>query len=351
VDLRTHVFLQAARATLHRLDSTPERLLRAAFGHPPRSDRGFELDLPTHALLRLMSLTGRGRIHELEPERARKVARRDGMLVDLPPAELAELRDFDLDSAAGPLRARIYRPRLAGPRPILVWLHGGGFVIGGLDTHRGMCSNLAARSGCIVVAVDYRKAPEHRFPAAVDDSLASFRWVRTHAEQLGGRPEQLAIGGDSAGANLSAVVCQRLRELDEPQPGLQVLIYPSTDSEHPFPSYQHFRDGMLLSAELLRWFSDHYLRGPEDRSNPWASPLRASSFDGLAPALIRTAGFDPLRDEGQAYADALRSAGVEVDYRCYERLIHNYIVMGAASSANRAAVEDLGDELRSHFAR
>lgn len=351
MDLRTHVFLQVAQATLRKLDSTPERLLRAAFGNPPRSDHGFELDLPTHALLRLMALTRRGAIHQLEPARARTVARRDGRLVDLPPAELAELRDFDVDGAAGPLRARLYRPRLAGPRPIVLWLHGGGFVIGGLDTHLGMCSNLAARSGCIVVAVDYRKAPEHQFPAAADDALASLQWLRAHAEQLGGRPEQLAIGGDSAGANLSAVACHRLRELDEPQPALQVLIYPSTDSHHSFASYEQFRDGMLLSAELLAWFSNHYLRGPDDRDHPWASPLRATSFAGLAPALIRTAGFDPLRDEGQAYADALRSAGVEVDYRCYERLIHNYIVMGAASSANRAAVDDLADELRRFFAR
>lgn len=335
----------------------PERLLRMTFGDPPRSDRGFELDLPTHALLRLTALTGRARIHELEPEQARHAARRDGSLVDLPPAELAEQRDFDLDGPAGPLRARLYRPRPTTPtaatsdRPILLWLHGGGFVIGNLDTHRALCSHLAARSGCIVVAVDYRKAPEHRFPAAVEDSLASFRWLRAHAEQLGGHTSQLAIGGDSAGGNLSAVVCQRLRELDQPQPALQVLIYPSTDSQHPFPSYQHFREGMLLSADMLRWFSNHYLRSPEDRSHPCVSPLRADSFAGLAPALIRTAGFDPLRDEGEAYAEALRSAGVDVDYRCYERLIHNYIVMGSASSANRAAIDDLGDELRRWFAR
>lgn len=347
----THVFLQAARVTLSGLASTPERLLRATFGDPPRSDHDVELDLPTHALLRLMALTGRGRIHELEPERARKVALREGRLADLPTAELAELSYLLVRGAEGPLRARYYRPRLAGPRPILVWLHGGGFVIGGLDSHAGMCSNLAARSGCIVIAVDYRKAPEHRFPAAVDDALASFQWVRAHAEAFGGQSAQLAIGGDSAGGNLSAVVCQRLRELDQAQPSLQVLIYPSTDSNHPFPSYQHFRAGMLLDADMLRWFSNHYLRGPEDRNHPWASPLLATSFEGLAPALIRTAGFDPLRDEGQAYADKLRSAGVEVDYRCYERLIHNYIVMGTASSANRAAVEDLADELRRWFGR
>jgi acetyl esterase len=343
------LFLQAARAALQTLDSTPERLLRAAFGRPPRNEHGFELDLPTHAMLRLMALTRRGSLHDLDPAHARVVARRDGRLVDLPEAKLAEVRDFNLDGAASPLRARVYRPRLAGPRPIVLWLHGGGFVIGGLETHRGLCSNLAARSGSIVVAVDYRKGPEHRFPAAVEDSLASFRWVRQHAQQLGGRPEQLAIGGDSAGGNLSAVVCQQLRELGEPQPALQVLIYPSTNSHHPFASYREFGEGLLLTADMLRWFSGHYLRGPEDRDDPRASPLLTSNFAGLATALIRTAGFDPLRDEGHAYAEALRAAGVEVDYRCYERLIHNYIVMGAASSANRAAIDDLGDELRSKF--
>ncbi|MFO7562582.1 MAG: alpha/beta hydrolase [Enhygromyxa sp.] len=346
-----HLVESLSRAALRRLDAAPERVVRAAFGDPPRSDRGIELDLPTHALLRLMALSGRGQLHELDPVRARKVARRDGVLVELPEAELAQRRELEVEGATGPLRARLYRPSSSGALPIVVWLHGGGFVIGGLETHRGMCSNLAARSGCVVVAIDYRKAPEHRFPAAVDDALASFRFVRQHAEELGGRPEQLAIGGDSAGGNLSAVVCHRLREAGEIQPALQVLIYPSTDSHHPFPSYQHFGEGLLLSAEMLRWFSNHYLRGPEDRSHPWASPLRAPSFEGLAPALIRTAGFDPLRDEGSAYADALRAAGVEVDYRCYERLIHNYIVMGAASSANRAAIEDLGDELRQFFAR
>lgn len=340
-----------SRATVRQLAAAPERLLRTAFGDPPRSDRGFELDLPTHALLRLMALTRRGQLHELDPVRARAIARRDGMLVDVPPASLAEQRDIEIDGDAGPLRARVYRPKVAGPRPIVLWVHGGGFVIGGLETHRSTCSNLAARSGCIVVAVDYRKAPEHKFPAAVDDSLASFRWVRDHAEQLGGRPRQLAIGGDSAGGNLSAVVCQRLRELDEPQPALQVLIYPSTDSHHSFASHRLFGEDLLLTADMLRWFSDHYLRGPEDRDNPWASPLLATRFDGLAPALIHTAGFDPLRDEGQAYADALQAAGVEVDYRCYERLIHNYLAMGSASAANRAAIDDLGDALRRFFAR
>ncbi len=352
------VLASLARAAFDRLALTPERLLRATFGDPPRSDRGIELDLPTHALLRLMALSKRGGIHMLEPAHAREVALRDGELIDLPPAADVEQRELELDGAAGPLRARLYRPSDddddndddGAPRPIVVYLHGGGFVIGGLDSHRGLCSNLAARSRCTVIAVDYRKGPEHKFPAAPDDALASFRWVRTHAERLGGRPDRLAIAGDSAGGNLSAGVCLRLRDAGEAQPALQALIYPSTDSHHPFASFKHFGEGFLLSAEMVRWFSDHYLRGPEDRDDPRASPLLAGRFEGLAPALIRTAGFDPLRDEGEAYAQALQGAGVEVDYRCYERLIHNYIVMGRASAANKAAIDDLGDELRSFFA-
>jgi acetyl esterase len=338
------------QAGLQRLRGTPDRLVRASFGDPPRSDRGIELDLPTHALLRLIALTGRGRIHDNEPAHARKLARRDGALLDLPPTSATEERELEVPGATGPLPARIYRARdSVGPRPIVIWLHGGGFVIGGLDSHRGMCSNLAARSQCVVLAVEYRKAPEHPFPAAVDDSLASFRWIRDHAEQLGGHPDHIAVGGDSAGANLSAVICQRLREAGEDQPALQVLIYPSTDSEHNSASHQHFAEGMLLTAEMLRWFSGHYLSDEADRHDPSVSPLAAERFDSLAPALIRTAGFDPLRDEGEAYADALRNAGVEVDLRCYERLIHNYIVMGRVSPANREAVEDLGDELRVFF--
>jgi acetyl esterase len=326
-------------------------LLLAAFGSPPRDDHGVELDLHTHALLRIMALTQRRPLHELEPARVRMIAGRDGALVAAPTVELAEQRELEipLADAGAPLRARLYRPEARGPLPVLVWLHGGGYVIGGLETHRGMCSNLAVRSECIVVAVDYRKGPEHKFPAAVDDSLAGFRWIRAQAEALGGRADQVAIGGDSAGAALSAVVCHQLRDAGERQPALQVLIYPTTTAHHPFPSTTEFSDGVLLTAAMLRWFSGHYLRGPADRDDPRASPLLSADFSGLAPALIRTAGFDPLRDEGRAYADALAGAGVEVDYRCYEQLIHNYIVMTGALPAHRAALEDLGDELRSAY--
>ena len=342
--------LRAASALVDRLGQTPAQLVRAAFGEPPRSDRGIALDLPTHAILRLMALTGRGRVHGLEPAHARAVARRDGALAEL--RRHPEVGERELEVAGLP--ARVYTPPASdpGPRPLLVWLHGGGFVLGGLATHRGFCSQLAARSGCVVVAVDYRKAPEHPFPAAVDDALTSVRWVRAHAETLGGRAEALAVGGDSAGGNLSAVVCQQLRAADEPQPALQVLVYPTTDARHPFPSTRQFAEGFLLEADLIHWFGEHYFQDPNDHVDPRASPLLAdpTALAGLAPALIRTAGFDPLRDEGEAYADALRAAGVAVDLRCYERLIHNYVVMGRISRANRAAIDDLGDELRLFFA-
>lgn len=334
------------RAGVQGLTAVPERLLRASFGAPPRSDRGIEQDLHTHVLLSLMQLGKLGELHRLAPDKARQHYERDGLLVDLPATPLAEQRDFEIPGPAGPLRARVYRPHAeAASLPLLVWFHGGGFVIGGLETHAKACACLASRTGCVVVAVDYRKSPEHKFPCPSDDVLASFSWLRAHADQLGGDPERVAIGGDSAGANLCAGLCHRLRDADQPQPILQVLLYPMTQSSAPFPSRTHFSEGALLTTTMIEWFHDHYLRGPEDATDPLVSPLLSDRFDALAPALIRTAGFDPLRDEGHAYAQALREAGVSVDYRCHERLIHGFLTMGGASPANREAIFELGDDL------
>lgn len=334
------------RVTTQALVHTPERVLRAAFGDPPRSDRGIELDLRTHALLSAMALTGIGELHRLGVEKARRAYAGQGALVDIPPSALAERRDFELPGPGGALPCRLYRPHGApAEAAILIWLHGGGFVIGGLDTHQNACEHLAARAGCLVVAVDYRKSPEHKFPAASDDGLASVRWIREHARELGGDPRRVALGGDSAGANLSAGICHRLRDAGDEQPSRQILLYPMTEFRSSRPSRAHFGEGKMLTAELIEWFRSHYLRTPEDGRDPLVSPILSPRFDGLAPALIRTAGFDPLRDEGQAYAEALREAGVEVDYRCHERLIHGYLTMAGASPAMRHALDDLADDL------
>ena len=335
------------------LQRGPERLLRAGFGPPPRNDRGAEMDLRTHVLLQVMAKAGLGQLHRMPVARARRHYTRDGTLLDLPATRLAEQRDFELPGPAGSLRCRLYRPQRprGNPAPMLVWFHGGGYVIGDLDSHARACAWLADRVGCVVVAVDYRKAPEHKFPAASDDGLASVLWLREHAERLGADPRRVAIGGDSAGANLSAGLCHRLREAGEAQPLVQVLVYPMTQHQAPFPSRQLFGRGALLTTEMIDWFRGHYLRDHDDARDPLISPLLADRFDALAPAIIHTAGFDPLRDEGQAYADALREAGVSVRYRCHEPLIHGFFTMGGVSPAMRHAVTVLCDDLTAAFAR
>jgi acetyl esterase len=328
------------------LRSTPERLLRAMFKDPPRNDRGIEMDLRTHVLLSLMALGGLGQIHRMPVAKARRHYDRDGGLLDLPTIALAQRHDFELPGPAGPLRCRLYRPHGIGDRPpVLLWFHGGGFVIGGLESHAGACAWLAARARCVIVAVDYRKSPEHKFPAASDDGLASIRWMREHGPGLDVDPERIAIGGDSAGANLSAGLCHRLRDAGELQPALQVLLYPMTQHRAPFPSRTHFGEGAMLTTDMIEWFRSQYLRGPDDANHPLVSPLLSPDFAALAPAIIRTAGFDPLRDEGEAYAKALAQAGVSVDYRCHERLIHGFLTMGGAIPAMRQAIDDLGDDL------
>lgn len=326
--------------------SIPERLLRATFKDPPRNDRGVEMDLRTHVLLSLMGLGGLGRIDRMSVAKARRHYERDGALLDLPTVELAQRHDFEIPGPAGPLPSRLYRPHGVGDRPpVLLWFHGGGFVIGGLDSHAGACGWLAARARCVIVAVDYRKSPEHKFPAASDDGLASIRWLREHGRRLDIDPERLAIGGDSAGGNLTAGLCHRLRDAGEPQPALQVLLYPMTQHRAPFASRTRFGEGAMLTTDMIEWFRSHYLREPEDATHPLVSPLLSSDFTELAPAIIRTAGFDPLRDEGHAYAEALAQAGVRVDYRCHERLIHGFLTMGGAIPAMRQAIDDLGDDV------
>ena len=336
-------------ASATRLLNQPERLLRALFGPPPRNDRGIEQDLHTHALLRLMELAGLGELHEQSVAKARRHYERHGGLVDLPAPRRVEQRSLEIPGPAGSLRARLYLPPQRARNSLMLWLHGGGYVIGNLNTHAAACATVAERSGCTILAVDYRKSPEHVFPAASDDGLASFRWLRKNAADFDCDPDHVVIGGDSAGANLCAGVCHRLRDAGEAQPRLQVLVYPMTNVRASFPSRRHFAEGAMLTAELMEWFRGHYLPDLDARSDPLISPLLADRFDALAPALIHTAGFDPLRDEGEAYAQALRDATVEVDYRCHERLIHGYLTMGGASPGNRAAILALGDDLRRHL--
>ncbi|MBS1182781.1 MAG: hydrolase [Proteobacteria bacterium] len=224
----------------------------------------------------------------------------------------------------GSIAARLYRPFGDGaPLPGIVYLHGGGWVLCSLDTHDNICRNLAASVGAVVVSIDYRMAPEHRFPVATDDCLAAIRWVAAHAKGLGIDQAKLIVGGDSAGGNLAAVTALRIRDEGGPTLAGQMLIYPVTDDiAAGHPSYTEFADGFGLTADDMVWFWDHYVPAPAERRHPHASPLRADSLAGLPPTLLLTAGCDVLRDEGEAYAGRLAAAGVTLDFRRYEGLHH-----------------------------
>jgi acetyl esterase len=233
---------------------------------------------------------------------------------------------------------------------VLVYFHGGGWTIGDLDTHDTLCRTLANQAAGAVVAVDYRMGPEHRFPAAVDDALAATVWVGAHAADLGLDAQRLALGGDSAGGNLAAVVALALRDVGHaPQPRLQLLIYPATDMRAVAPSHTSNGEGYLLTHETMVWFRNHYL-APAQWTDWRASPLLAENLAGLPPALVITAGHDPLRDEGRQYADALSAAGTPTQYICFERQIHGFILMGKVLDEANTAVGLCAQALRRAWA-
>jgi acetyl esterase len=303
------------------------------------------LDPDAAALLRLMAERAVPAVHTQTPAEARAAYRERRGYAQHEPLPVAEVRDL----SAGGVPARLVRPHGgSGPLPLLVYLHGGGWVIGDLETHDVLCRCLAAAAGCAVLAVDYRLAPEHRFPAALDDSVAALRWARANASALGADPGRIAVGGDSAGGNLAAAACLVLRDAGEPQPALQLLIYPATDQRAVAPSHTVNGQGYLLTRDSIAYYRGHYL-GDGDRSDWRASPLLAASHAGLAPAFVLTAGFDPLRDEGRQYADALSAAGTRCEYVCFERQIHGFITMGRVIAEANTAVDLCAAALRRAF--
>jgi len=257
----------------------------------------------------------------------------------------------DMLSADGiPIRA--YRPAGSTAHevlPALIYLHGGGWTIGDLDTHDVVCREIGNRAQCAVLSVDYRLAPEHKFPAAIDDTLAATRWIVARAQSLHIDASRIAIGGDSAGSNLAAVACISARDAGGPALACQLLIYPATDARLSFPSHAENGAGYLLTRELIEYFRGHYLNGAHEYDDWRASPLFARSLAGLPPALVLTAGYDPLRDEGAAYANALRKAGVAVDYFCFERQMHGFITMGKVIDAAAQAFDRCAAALRQSF--
>jgi acetyl esterase len=258
-----------------------------------------------------------------------------------PPASVGSVSERTIQGPAGDLKLRIYHPAGQGPFALLAFFHGSGFVLCSLDTHDGMCRNLCAGAGCIVVSVDYRLAPEHKFPAGLDDCVLATRWVAEHALELNGDAGRLAVGGDSAGGNLAAATALRIR--DEAGPALcgQLLIYPVTDYHTPgTPSYQENAEGYGLTRDTMRWFWHHYINDPKDAVQPYASPLRARDFSGLPPALVVTAEYDPLRDEGERYADKLRAAGTSCVLSRWRGMNHGFFFwVGLVDKADEAMAE------------
>jgi acetyl esterase len=262
------------------------------------------------------------------------------------PPEIAETRLLIFNNS---IAVRAYRPVLNERLPALVFFHGGGWTIGDLDTHDVLCRQLAAGARCAVFSVDYRLAPEHPFPAAVDDCFAATRYVFENHKSLNVDRARIAVGGDSAGGNLAAVVALMARDVGGPPLAYQLLIYPATDQRCEFPSHQRNGEGYLLTKEGIGFFRSGYLPNAKDRTDWRASPLLASSHASLPPAFVITAGYDPLVDEGRAYAEKLAKAGVDVTYREFSDMVHGFVLFGGVVDAANAAVADCYERLRGAF--
>jgi acetyl esterase len=304
------------------------------------------IDPQLKPMLDAANAPGNPGMETLDVASAREVALQMVAATGAARTEVASVENRTIPGPLGEIPVRIYTPEGEGPKGVLVFFHGSGFVIYNLDSHDAECRALAQRAGIIVVSVDYRLAPEHKFPAGPEDCYAATCWASDHAKELGGDPARMAVGGDSAGGCLAAVVCQMARNRNGPELQFQLLIYPVTDCRAGHPSMQENAEGYLLTRAQMLWFIDHYLRTPEDANDPLCSPLLANSFDALPPALVVTAEFDPLRDEGEAYAEKLRAAGVAVTLHRYDGMIHGFFQMSGLLDAARASMDEAVSALR-----
>ncbi len=311
------------------------------------------LDPQAEMLLGLVKQANLPEFWQLTPRQAREqFALRALKLVAK--ADIHRTEDRRIPGPDRDIANRIYWPREAKPAelfPVLLWFHGGGFVIGDLDTHDSACRLLANQADCMVVAVDYRLAPEFKFPAAVDDSHAAVRWVALHAKEIGADPERIAVGGDSAGANLATVVSILARDEGHPKLSFQLLVYPCTAPEPEMPSQRKFAEGYLLTRNSIVWFYQQYLRNQRDTKDFRFAPLVTDDLSSLPPALVLVAGYDPLRDEGVEYAKRLIEAGNRVALVNYEGMIHGFFIAGGVLDAARRAVAQSAVALREAFAQ
>jgi acetyl esterase len=301
------------------------------------------------ALLDQQAASGRPPLHRQSVAQARAFHTQDAAPLNGEAVPVAAVADRAVPGPGGDLPVRVYTPEGEAPFPIVVFFHGGGWVVGTLDTYDPLCRALAAAVPAVVVSVGYRLAPEHRWPAAVEDAYAATLWASRHAAELGGAQHRLAVAGDSAGGNLAAVVALGARDRGGPAIAFQLLVYPALDAAGDTGSWREYADGFYLTAAGMRWYWDHYLGGA-DGAAPDASPLRAAFLGGLPPALVVTADHDVLRDEGEAYAARLREAGVAADVHRVEGVVHGFLRWRAVTGAADAALQGAAAALRSALA-
>ena len=284
------------------------------------------LDPNIKEMLNAMERAQQPQLNELEPPQAREMHKQLVLGMEITSVPVFTIEDRKIPGPAGEVPVRVYTPEGEGPHPLLVFFHGGGFVLDDVEAYDPVCRRLCARSGHVVVSVDYRLAPESRFPAAIEDCLAATRWAADNAASLDGDPDRISVMGDSAGGNLAAVVARRLRDEGGPRLAGQVLVYPVTYQVGPdTASRKENAEGYFLTRDDMAWFGGHYFESVEDAKGPDASPANAESLSGLTPALVVTAGYDPLRDEGEAYAGSLAEAGVPTDHTRYDGMIHGFL--------------------------
>jgi len=338
--------------TLRALPHIPHSVKRLLLGGRSVVIDGNTLDTTLQFMLFGQNRLGLGSLildHDVPTARALLRMLTDAFKQDIP---VASVTNLVIPSAAGGIRARHYRPVDGDGAPLVVFFHGGAMVVGDLETHDDACRQICREGGVHVLSVDYRLAPEHKAPAAVDDAFTAFTWALDHTAELGADSGRVAVGGDSAGANLAALVSLRARDEGVRKPDLQLLYYPVTDWTAQTRSRTLFSDGFFLTGGDLTFGVRQYLDGADvDAADPRVSPLLSDDLSGLPPALILTAGFDPLRDEGRQYADALRAAGVEVDFREFGSLIHGFVNFFPVGGDSATAVAESISALRTHLGR
>jgi acetyl esterase len=332
------------------LGALPPRLQVRLSGKPPVQIDGDTLAPEAQLLLAVLDRRREPPLETLSPAEARQARGRLTAAYAGRPVPVDSVQDVEINGPV-PLKARHYAPpEPGGPHPLLVYYHGGGFTYGDLDTHDGACRILCRHAGAHVLAIDYRLAPEHPFPAAVDDAWAALRWAFENAGRLGADPGRVGVGGDSAGGNLAAVSSQIAARDGGPAPALQLLIYPATDMTTRHRSRELFREGFLLTDPEMDWYTDNYLGTARAHAgDPRASPLVAENLSGLAPAFVVTAAFDPLRDEGEAYARALQAAGTPTTLRRFPGFIHGFINAAGVSRTARDALVEIAGMTRGMF--